>query len=86
MNKCALMAVLGAAWQTVGLAQIPAINWEQQKAEILRHHRALVQIDTSNPPGNETKAAEYLKGYSTLKVFPRNFSLWTPARANIVAA
>ena len=42
-------------------AQTPTIIWDQQKAETLRHYRALVQIDTSNPPGNETKAVDYLK-------------------------
>ena len=43
---------------TTAFAQTPAINWDQQKAEALRHYRALVQIDTSNPPGNETKAVD----------------------------
>jgi hypothetical protein len=42
-------------------AQAPAVDWEKQKAETLRHYRALLQIDTSAPPGNETKAVEYLK-------------------------
>jgi hypothetical protein len=43
------------------LAQPLTVDWAKQKAEILRHYRSLVQIDTSNPPGNETKAVEYLK-------------------------
>ena len=30
-------------------AQIPAIDWNKQKAETLQHYRALVQIDTSSP-------------------------------------
>ncbi len=42
-------------------AQVSAVNWKQQEAEILRHYRALVQIDTSSPPGNETAAVDYLK-------------------------
>ena len=41
--------------------QQPAVNWSSQHAEILRHFRALVQIDTSNPPGNEVKVVEYLE-------------------------
>ena len=40
---------------------ILSIDWEKEKAEILDRYRALVQIDTTNPPGNETKAVEYLK-------------------------
>src|SRR5215472_592260 len=85
MKKSALIAVLAAAWHAVGLAQIPAVNWDQQKAEILRHHRALVQIDTSNPPGNETKAAEYLKGVFDAEGIPAQIVALDPTRANIVA-
>ena len=46
---------------STAVAQTPLVNWDQQKSEILRHFRALLQIDTSNPPGNETKAVDYLK-------------------------
>jgi len=34
------------------------INWHQVGDEAVRHLRALVRIDTSNPPGNELAAAE----------------------------
>ena len=37
-------------------AQGPAIDWPVQQPELLRHYRALLQIDSSNPPGNETRA------------------------------
>lgn len=54
------MRILGFLLLTAGTlaAQTKAIDWGQQQAEILRHFRALVQIDTTNPPGNETKAVE----------------------------
>ena len=62
------------------------VDWKQQEPEILRHYRALVQLDTSSPPGNETRAVDYLK-----KVFekpkasrPRR-SRSIPKRANLVA-
>ncbi|MBV8729535.1 MAG: M20/M25/M40 family metallo-hydrolase [Acidobacteriia bacterium] len=66
-------------------AQVPAIDWTAQKAEILRHHRSLVQIDTSNPPGNETKAAEYLKKVFDAEGIPAQLFALDPSRANIVA-
>ena len=47
--------IVTALCASAAFAQTPAIDWDQQKAEILRHYRALVQIDTSNPPGNETQ-------------------------------
>jgi hypothetical protein len=31
------------------------------EAETLQHFQALLRIDTSSPPGNETRAVEYLK-------------------------
>ena len=42
-------------------AQQGAVDWGKEKAEILRHHRSLIQIDSSNPPGNETRVVDYLK-------------------------
>jgi len=66
-------------------AQNREIDWEKQKAEILRHYRALVQINTSSPPGNETKAVEYLKKVLEAEGIPtRTFAL-DPNRANLVA-
>jgi acetylornithine deacetylase/succinyl-diaminopimelate desuccinylase-like protein len=66
-------------------AEVPAVNWEQQKAEILRHHRALIQIDTSNPPGNETKAVEYLKRVFDAEGIPTKTFALDASRANLVA-
>jgi acetylornithine deacetylase/succinyl-diaminopimelate desuccinylase-like protein len=36
------------------------INWEQAFQETIEHLQALVRIDTTNPPGREKPAAEYL--------------------------
>lgn len=66
-------------------AQVPAINWEKEKPEILRHYRALVQIDTSSPPGNETKAVEYLKTVLESEGIPTRTFAQDPNRANLTA-
>src|SRR5215472_9020500 len=76
---------LAIAFAAAAAAQVPSINWAQQKAEILRHHRSLIQIDTSNPPGNETKAAEYLKKIFDAEGIPAMIFALDPARANVVA-
>ena len=70
---------------SAAFAQIPAIDWDQQKAEILRHYRALVQLDTSNPPGNETRVVEYLKKVLEDEGIPTKTFALDPKRANIVA-
>ncbi len=43
------------------VTQGPVVDWEKQKAESLRHYRSLIQLDSSNPPGNETLVVDYLK-------------------------
>jgi acetylornithine deacetylase/succinyl-diaminopimelate desuccinylase-like protein len=66
-------------------AQIPPVDWEKQKAELLQHYRSLVQIDSSNPPGNETRVAEYLKKVFDSEGIPNKVFAMDPPRANIVA-
>ena len=66
-------------------AQVTAVDWGKQKAEILRHHRSLVQIDTSSPPGNETRAVEYLKKVFDAEGIPVKTFALDASRANLVA-
>jgi len=64
-------------------AQIPAVNWEQNKTEILQHYRSLVQIDST--AGNETKVVEYLKKVLEAEGIPTKTFALDPSRANLVA-
>lgn len=66
------------------LAQ-PSVDWAKEKSEILTHFRSLVRIDTSNPPGNETKAVEYLKQVLESNGIPTKTFALDPKRANLVA-
>src|SRR6266567_5448142 len=75
-----LFCAASPAW-----AQVPAVDWEKEKSEILTHYRSLVQIDTRNPPGNETKAVEYLKKALEAEGIPTKTFALDPARANLVA-
>ena len=43
------------------LAQSPAIDWQRVETESMEHFQAVLRFDTSDPPGNERPAAEYLK-------------------------
>jgi acetylornithine deacetylase/succinyl-diaminopimelate desuccinylase-like protein len=81
------MRVLGfLLLSAAALAARPkAIDWGQQQAEILRHFRALIQIDTTNPPGNETKAVEYLKKVLEDEGIPTQTFALDPNRTNLVA-
>jgi acetylornithine deacetylase/succinyl-diaminopimelate desuccinylase-like protein len=66
-------------------ASSATIDWEKQKAEILQHYRALVQINSSSPPGNETKVVEYLKKVFEADGIPTKTFALDPNRANLVA-
>lgn len=66
-------------------AQAPQLDWTAQEPEILEHFRALVQIDSTNPPGGETAVVDYLKKvFDTEGIENRVYAL-DPLRANIVA-
>src|SRR5205814_9926369 len=84
-TRARVAATLGVFLVSQAAAQAPAVDWKKQQAEILQHHRSLVQIDTSSPPGNETKVVDYLKKIFEAEGIPvKSFAL-QPARANLVA-
>ena len=51
----------------------------------MRHYQALVRIDTTDPPGNETKIADYIKKVFDAEGIPVIVAAKDPARANIIA-
>jgi acetylornithine deacetylase/succinyl-diaminopimelate desuccinylase-like protein len=77
-----LAALIGGS---PALGAAPAVDWKKQDAEILRHHRALIQIDSSSPPGNETKVDDYLRKMFEAEGIPVESFALQPARANLVA-
>ena len=66
-------------------AQPNPLHSRKLNAETLRHFTALLRIDTSNPPGNETEAANYLAGVLQREGIPVQLLALDSARANLVA-
>ena len=64
-------------------AQSP--DWPKINDELMRHFQALLRIDTSDPPGNETKVVEYIKKVLEADGIPVNVVAKDPARANLIA-
>ena len=54
------------------------------EAETLQHFQALMRLDTSSPPGNETRAVEYLKQVFEKAGLPVQVFAKDPSRANLV--
>jgi acetylornithine deacetylase/succinyl-diaminopimelate desuccinylase-like protein len=60
-------------------------NWNVTRDQVTRYLQDLVRIDTSNPPGNETRAAEYLAGVLRSEGLEPTVLESAPGRGNIVA-
>src|SRR3954471_14088112 len=88
-NEAAMLRLLIALSLMLSLApgaaraQAP-IDWKAIEVETLQHFQALVRIDTSNPPGNETRAVEYLKQVLDKEGVPYQVFAADPNRANLV--
>src|SRR6185369_3675676 len=60
-------------------------DWKTVEEETMRHFQAVLRIDTQNPPGNETKAAEYVKQVLEHDGIPAQIVGLEPNRSNVVA-
>jgi len=69
-----------ASAQTAG-----APDFDKARAEAVEHLAALVKLDTSNPPGNEIRAAEYIKKVLDREGIASEILESAPGRASIVA-
>jgi acetylornithine deacetylase/succinyl-diaminopimelate desuccinylase-like protein len=71
------------------LAALPAFGqtpeWPKVHEEAMRHFRALVQIDSTDPPGNETRVVDYLKKVLDAEGIPSIVDGKDPARQNLIA-
>jgi acetylornithine deacetylase/succinyl-diaminopimelate desuccinylase-like protein len=61
------------------------VDWDKTNAELMQHYTALLKIDTSNPPGNETRAVSYLKAALDREGIVSEVLALDPNRANLVA-
>src|ERR1041385_9435847 len=59
----------------------PVVDWEKLHAETLAHYQAIVRINTSNPPGNETAVVNYLKEALNREGIPYKIFAQEPSRA-----
>ena len=83
--RCSLLLLWGAASLAAQSTGAYPIDWKSAGAETLEHFTDLLRIDTSNPPGNETRAAQYLKQTLEKEGVPCELFALEPDRANLVA-
>ena len=66
------------------LAQSSQPDWPAVEEETLRHFRALLQFDTSDPPGRELPAAEYIRDILEAEGFDVEMLATDPNRPNVI--
>ncbi|MBZ5581477.1 MAG: M20/M25/M40 family metallo-hydrolase [Acidobacteriia bacterium] len=76
---CLLLALSAAARESY------PVDWSQLEPEILEYFTTLLKIDTSNPPGNETNAAQAIRAILERGGVSSQLFALEPARANLVA-
>jgi acetylornithine deacetylase/succinyl-diaminopimelate desuccinylase-like protein len=85
MKGLACLAVLAAFGGGLGAQERYQVDWGKLEPEILGHFTALLKLDTSNPPGNETRAAEVVEAALQREGIPVQLFALESARANLVA-
>jgi acetylornithine deacetylase/succinyl-diaminopimelate desuccinylase-like protein len=83
MQNRLIVVVFGALLPALTFAQTP--DWSKINDEAMRHFQALVQIESTDPPGNETKVAEYVKKVLEAEGIPATLVALDPARADVIA-
>lgn len=88
ISRCrffALIAVWLTALTSVAQTSRPVLNAEQAQAEAAHFLQELVRIDTQDPPGNESKVAQYLQGVLKSEGIESELLEPVAGRASIVA-
>lgn len=70
---------------TASAQQSYLVDWDKAGEEAIQHLVKLVQIDTTNPPGNETLAVEYLRSELAKDGIDSEIFALDDSRANLVA-
>src|SRR5438309_8478095 len=80
-----LIFVLTASCAVVLTAQTSQPDWPRIEEEALKHFQALVRINTTDPPGGERPAAEYVKQVLDQDGIPAQILEMEDRRSNVLA-
>jgi acetylornithine deacetylase/succinyl-diaminopimelate desuccinylase-like protein len=91
MISCRSLIVVSVAvvaceiWLHAGQAPRPMPDFVKARDEAVQLLQGLIRIDTSNPPGNETRAADYIKALLDKEGIASEIHTLQPGRGTIVA-
>jgi acetylornithine deacetylase/succinyl-diaminopimelate desuccinylase-like protein len=85
MRTLILLLCVSALISMALFAQSQQPDWKAFDEETMRHFQALVRFDTTDPPGGEKPAADYLKQVLEKEGIPTKVFALEPNRPNVVA-
>jgi acetylornithine deacetylase/succinyl-diaminopimelate desuccinylase-like protein len=84
-NRFFALIAFCASLSAASAADRYSVDWHALEPETMDYYLSLLRIDTSNPPGNETRAVNYLKPILEKAGIPFEVIALDPNRANLVA-
>jgi acetylornithine deacetylase/succinyl-diaminopimelate desuccinylase-like protein len=85
ITLASLLALLASSSIALPFQKAPAPDFAAAREEVVKILSGFIRIDTSNPPGNETRGAEYLKAILDREGIASEIFEMEPGRGNIVA-
>jgi acetylornithine deacetylase/succinyl-diaminopimelate desuccinylase-like protein len=82
LNSVRLISLL---FTISALANAQNVDSAKVNEELLRHFQALIRIDTTDPPGNESRVANYIRGVLEGEGIQVTIAAKEPERANLIA-
>jgi acetylornithine deacetylase/succinyl-diaminopimelate desuccinylase-like protein len=79
------LALAAAVLAIASTAAQPQPDWTAIDAETMQHFQALLRFDTTDPPGNEKPAADYVRQVLEKEGIPAQVFALEPHRPNVVA-
>jgi acetylornithine deacetylase/succinyl-diaminopimelate desuccinylase-like protein len=83
MRRSILVCVASLMVSTAAAQSQP--DWKRVEEETMRHFQALVRMDTTDPPGNETPAADYIRQVFEREGIPAQVFALEQHRPNVLA-
>jgi acetylornithine deacetylase/succinyl-diaminopimelate desuccinylase-like protein len=80
----AILATIASLISSLAVAQ-PTPDWKAVEQETLGHFQALLRMDTTDPPGNEAPAADYIREVFAKEGIPTQVFATETHRPNVVA-
>ena len=84
-SRLTLISAIPLLLISTTVAQVSEPDWGAVEIETLEHFRTLLQFDTSDPPGRELPAAEYLRDVLETEGIPVEMLYNNPERPNVLA-